>query len=120
MEWALLFLAFDLVAICFLLSRTDRVPARTAAQHLRKGALLIDVRTPPEFAASHLPNAVNIPVTGIHELVPARMKDKDRVILLHGLTGFRSAVGKKILSELGYSNVFNVGSYERAAQIASS
>jgi len=119
MEWAILFIVFDLLAICFLLSRTDHVPATTAAKHLRNGALIIDVRTPPEFAASHLPNAVNIPVTGIPELVPVRLKDRNRVLLLHGLTGVRSALAMKILHDLGYANAFNLGSYQRAAHIAS-
>jgi len=117
MEWALLFIVFDLLAICYLLSLTDQVPVDAAARHLRKGALLIDVRTPSEFAASHLPNAINIPVTGIPELVPARLRDHDRVLLVHGLTGLRSALAKKMLNKLGYPNAFNLGSYGRAAQI---
>ena len=119
MEWAILFIVFDLLAICYLLSRTDQVPADTAAHHLSKGALLIDVRTPREYAQSHLPNAINIPVTGIHELLPMRLRDHNRVILLHGLTGLRSALAKKMLNNLGYDNALNLGSYGRAAQIAS-
>jgi phage shock protein E len=119
MEWAILFIVFDLLALCFLLSRTDRVPASTAAAHLDKGALLIDVRTPQEFAASHLPNAVNIPLTSLGLLAPVRIKDRERVVLLHGQMGVRSALARRWLMELGYSNALNLGSYERAMQIAS-
>jgi phage shock protein E len=120
MEWAILFVVFDLLVICILISRSDRVPAKTAAQHMRKGALIIDVRTPPEFAASHLPNAVNIPVTSIDSLAPIRVKDPNQVLLLHGQIGMRSVLATKRLHELGYSNAFNLGSYERASQIAAS
>ncbi len=118
MEWALLFIVFDLLAICYLLSLSDHVPARTAAEHLRTGALVIDVRTPAEFAASHLPNAVNIPVTGISDLVPIRVKDLNRVLLVYGHIGVRSVLAKQMLVGLGYTNAFNLGSYQRAAQIA--
>ena len=118
MEWAILFIVFDLLAICYLLSLSDKVPAQTAADHLRTGALVIDVRSPAEYAASHLPNAVNIPVTGISDLVPIRVKDPNRVLLLYGQIGVRSVLAKKILADLGYANAFNLGSYHRAAGIA--
>jgi phage shock protein E len=118
MECALLFIVFDLIALALLLGHSDRVPAEAAAEHIRKGALLIDVRMPTEFAASHLPNAVNIPVTGIHSLVPMRIHDKGRVLLLYGQVGMRSSLARRRLEALGYSNAFNLGSFERAAQIA--
>jgi len=117
MEWALLFIVFDLIALAILLCSSERVPVDEAADHLRNGALLIDVRMPTEFAASHLPNAVNIPVTGIPELVPIRVRDKSRVLLLHGHIGMRSEIAKQLLEGLGYANVFNLGSYHRASQI---
>jgi phage shock protein E len=118
MEWIFLFIVFDLIAIALLLGHLDRLPAETAAEHLRQGALLIDVRMPPEFAASHLPNAINIPVTGIHSLVPMRVRDKDRVLLLYGQVGMRSSLARRRLEALGYSNAFNLGSLERAAHIS--
>jgi phage shock protein E len=119
MEWILFFIVFDLIAIALLLGHLDRLPAETAAEHLRQGALLIDVRMPPEFAASHLPNAINIPVTGIDSLVPMRVRDKERVLLLYGQVGMRSSLARRRLEALGYANAFNLGSLERAAQIAS-
>jgi phage shock protein E len=118
MEWAILFIAFDLLALALLLGHSDRVSANTAAEHMRQGALLIDVRMPPEFAASHLPNAVNIPVTGIHSFLPMRIRDRNRVLLLYGQVGMRGSLARRRLEALGYSNAFNLGSFERAAQIA--
>jgi len=118
MEWAILFLIFDILALALLLGHSDRLPAEKAAEYLRKGALVIDVRMPPEFAASHLPNAVNIPFTGIDSLVPMRIQDKDRVLLLYGQVGMRSSLARRRLEALGYANAFNLGSFDRAAQIA--
>jgi phage shock protein E len=118
MQWTILFLSLAALAACFLLGRPDRIPAETAAEHLRRGALLIDVRTPREFAESHLPNAVNIPLSAIRWLVPLRVRDKNRVLLLHGQMGVRSGLAKTNLLALGYENAFNVGSFARAEQIA--
>jgi len=117
MEWAILFVVFDLIALALLLSRSDRVPAETAAKHLRDGALVIDVRMPLEYAASHLPNAVNIPVTGIGELVPMRIRNRKQVILLYGQLGLRAEIARRMLTSLGYSNAYNLGSFGRASLI---
>jgi phage shock protein E len=118
MEWAIIFLAFDFLALAILLGHSDRVSENEAAEHMRKGALVIDVRMPNEYAASHLPNAINIPVTGVAEVVPMRVRDKRRVLLLYGQIGMRSSLARRKLEALGYSNAFNLGSYDRAVQIA--
>jgi phage shock protein E len=79
--------------------------------------MVIDVRTAAEFSAGHLPRAINIPLSEVKELTPRRVKDKDRVLLLHCQSGARSASAKKILTAMGYTHAFNLGSYERAARI---
>jgi phage shock protein E len=43
--------------------------------------------------------------------------DKDKVLLLHCLSGMRSLNGLRQLQRLGYKNVFNLGSLARAKQI---
>jgi rhodanese-related sulfurtransferase len=50
-------------------------------------------------------------------IAPSEIRDKNKVLLLHCSTGVRSGLAKKRLEELGYKNVFNVGSYERASNI---
>jgi len=118
MEWVILFFAIAALTAAMLISRSEQTPAKDAGQHLRGGGLLIDVRTPSEFAVAHLPGAVNIPLTSITWLVPARVRDRNRVLLLHGTVGLRGAFARNRLQALGYANVFNLGSYDRAAQIA--
>jgi phage shock protein E len=117
MNWiTILILATMLVAL-ILLRRSGLISPAEAANHLKNGAVVIDVRTASEFASGHLSNTINIPLDEIEATLPRRVKDKSQVLLLHCQAGGRSAEARKRLIALGYLNVFNLGSYSRAAQI---
>lgn len=64
------------------------------------GRVLLDVRTPQEFAAGHAPQAVNIPVdelrSRLHEL------PRDRPIAAYCQVGQRGYLATKILHHAGY------------------
>jgi rhodanese-related sulfurtransferase len=105
------------VAAFFWLRRASQISTTDALEYLKKGALVIDVRTPGEFASGHLANAINLPLDQIEASIPRRVRDKDQVLLLHCQSGMRSGVARKRLRALGYANAFNLGSYARAAQI---
>ena len=102
-----------------LLKRLGQVPATAARDHLKNGALVIDVRSPGEFNSGHLPNAVNLPLDEIETALPKRVKDKNQILLLHCASGMRSGVAKQKLKGMGYANAFNLGSYGRASKIVS-
>lgn len=73
-----------------------------------QGALLLDVRTPEEYADARLPHSKNIP---LHEL-PNRvgeLGDKTRPIVVHCRSGGRSAQATALLTRAGYSQVFDLG-----------
>ena len=53
----------------------------------------------------------------VEDLVLRQVKDKDKVLLLHCQSGVRSKTAKERLESMGYKNVFNMGSYERAFKI---
>jgi len=95
----------------------SQISAGAAADHLKHGALLIDVRSAGEFSGGHLRSAINIPLDQIETLVPRRVKDKSQVLLLHCQSGARSGAAKKKLVALGYTQAYNLGSYNRAARI---
>jgi phage shock protein E len=80
----------------------------------------VDVRTPNEFAQSHVPGAVNVPLPDIPDGVLQRVPDKDRPLLLHCLGGGRSGLAQRPLRRAGYTRVFNLGSHGRAARIVKS
>jgi rhodanese-related sulfurtransferase len=117
MNWTTALIVVAVVLIFFLLKRVGLVSSRDAMAYLKKGAKLIDVRTAAEFSSSHLPRAINIPLSEVQELTPRRVKNKDQVLLLHCQTGSRSSSAKKILTGMGYTHIFNLGSYQRAARI---
>jgi|SRR6185437_15722418 len=97
--------------------RSGQVPAKDATEYLRKGAVIIDVRNPNEFESGHLMQAQNLPLDRIEMLATSVIKDKSKPLLLHCSSGVRSSMAKKKLEDLGYKNVYNLGSYERAGKI---
>ena len=119
MDWTTVLLFVAVLAIIFVLKRSGQVSVKEAVAHLRNGALVIDARTTTEFASGHLPNAINLPLDEIESTVPRRVRNRDQALLLHCQSGMRSGVARKKLIALGYANVFNLGSYERAAKVLS-
>jgi rhodanese-related sulfurtransferase len=119
MTWTSVSIAIAVLALLLLLKRGGRVSAKTAVEYLRNGAVVIDVRSAGEFTARHLPKAVNIPLSEIETVIGRKVKDKSQVVLLHCQTGARSNEACRRLKALGYAKAFNLGSYERAAQIVS-
>jgi rhodanese-related sulfurtransferase len=77
--------------------------------------VVVDVREPDEYAAGHLPRAVNVPrgvlefrAGGIPELANPNAK-----VLLYCRSGGRSALAAQALQRLGYTNVFSMsGGYD--------
>ncbi len=75
-----------------------------------KWNLIIDVRTPEEFAAGHIDGAINIPYDQIDANLPALKKtQKEENILVYCRSGRRSEIAKQTLSKLGYKGVQNGG-----------
>lgn len=107
------------VAIYSIWKRASQISPGRALAYLKDGALVIDVRSSAEFSSGHLPNSINLPLEEIETALPRRVKDKNQVLLLHCQSGMRSGVAKTKLAGLGYANVFNLGSYGRAARIVS-
>jgi rhodanese-related sulfurtransferase len=75
------------------------------------GAQIIDVRTPSEFSAGHIPNSINIPLTLLTKRITR--VGKDRQIILCCASGMRSASAKNTLRSMGYQHVHNGGSWSR-------
>lgn len=69
--------------------------------------LLIDVRTPEEFASGHIEGAVNIPV----EALASRLAEvpSGQPIVVYCRSGNRSATASQILANAGYSGIYDLG-----------
>ncbi len=84
---------------------------------MASGAILIDVRTPGEFAGGHIKGAVNIPVSSISTGIQKKAKDKSAAIIVYCHSGARSGSAKKTLARAGYTNVVNAGSLHRMRRL---
>ena len=120
MEWVFIAVIAIFAFGYLFLRRPDQIPVKDAHEYQRNGAIVVDVRTPAEFNARHLPNAINIPVDQIETALPTRIADKNQPILLHCNSGRRSAAAKGKLHANGYVNACNLGSYTRAERIVRS
>lgn len=117
MHWTTVFILVGLLLVFYWLKRRGQISEKDARTHLNNGALLVDVRTPSEFNSGHLADAINVPLDQIEVKLPRRVKDKNQPVLLHCQSGMRSGIAVKKLKSLGYAQVFNLGSYGRAARM---
>jgi len=80
--------------------------------------VVLDVRTPAEFAQGHVPGAVNIPYdqlsTRLGEL-PAGASDE---VVVHCQRGGRAAKAETVLHEAGYENVRDLDGHWQAWEAA--
>jgi phage shock protein E len=88
-----------------------------AREHLKNGARVVDVRTVEEYKTKSLTNVINIPLDVVKTKFPTLITNKSDVVLLHCRTGRRSGIAETELRALGYTNVFNIGSFEKAQKI---
>jgi rhodanese-related sulfurtransferase len=80
------------------------------AELVKKGAIIMDVRTKNEFVGGHIKRSVNIPVNMLSNNL-SRFKDKDKPIITCCASGMRSGSAKSILKSKGYTQVYNGGSW---------
>jgi rhodanese-related sulfurtransferase len=88
-----------------LVRRTERITAATLAEQLADPAppVVLDVRTPREWAAKHIAGSVNIPLNHLAERyaeIPP-----DRHIVVHCASGYRSAVAASLLEQQGITRL---------------
>ena len=69
---------------------------------------IIDVRNPMEFATERIDGAVNIPLSEIMHHIDS-IKQMSKPIVVHCLSGGRSATAVSILKQSGLDEVYNGG-----------
>jgi phage shock protein E len=82
---------------------------------LPANAVVIDVRSPGEFAGGHLPGALNIPLETIDGAIAHAVPDIQTPIVLCCRSGMRSGQAHAILKAKGYANVSNGGGVGKLA-----
>ncbi|GHC60455.1 rhodanese-like domain-containing protein [Ulvibacter litoralis] len=71
-------------------------------------AQLVDVRTQEEYGVSHLKDAQNICVTTSDFQEKVKTLDKNKPVYLYCKRGGRSAKAAKILTDLGFTKVYDL------------
>ena len=75
--------------------------------------VLLDVRGEDEWKAGHIENSVLMPHWFVNLKIGDVVPDKETKIVTYCLSGGRSAVAAKTLTDMGYENVWNLaGGYE--------
>lgn len=119
MNWKYLLIAVAAVVAVFTLRGEATLSEKDAQERFKAGALVVDVRTPAEFAEKKLPGTINIPLDTLKSGITNHVTDKSKLVLLHCRTGRRSGIAETELRALGYTNVFNIGSFEQAQKVVS-
>jgi rhodanese-related sulfurtransferase len=72
------------------------------------GAVLVDVRTPPEFSEGHLPGAVNIDIYGPGFMDEVGKLDKSAPTFLYCRSGNRSGTALRAMQQMGFAEVYHL------------
>ena len=74
-----------------------------------QGYIILDVRRPDEFAAGHIPNAINVPNESIGTDEISELPNKEQLIMVYCRSGRRSKEASEKLVKLGYTNIVEFG-----------
>ena len=106
--WLPIALVFALPTMTLGCSEHARVSSAKAHQLVQSGARLVDVRASFEFAAGHLPGAVNVPVQQMRQRAQ-ELEPKDKPIVVYCHSGSRSQMAFEELKSAGFTQLYDLG-----------
>jgi rhodanese-related sulfurtransferase len=115
-----LFTGLFMLAMVVLAVQADDLmsPAMTAAEVVARlgtprAPLMVDLRTPPEFAIAHLPGAVNIPLSELVKRLDEVLPAEGHELLIYCLNGSRTRQAEPLLYAHDINNYYHLeGSLE--------
>jgi rhodanese-related sulfurtransferase len=90
---------------------TPRIQQEALLKRMEKkdaAMIILDVRTPEEFAAGHIAGAVNIPYTHLPARVSELQAAGDKDIVLYCATGVRAERAAERMREQGYTRLLHL------------
>lgn len=72
-------------------------------------AVLLDVRSPGEFASGHIDGALNVPLDRLAHDIAQAVPDRATPLVLYCQSGGRSGMACQVLRQLGYTQLNNGG-----------
>lgn len=76
----------------------------------KEDVILLDVRTPQEYAKGSIVGSINIPVDEVQDKIKKSIPDKDRTIYVYCLSGSRSVLAVAAMVDFGYQHVYDIKS----------
>lgn len=77
--------------------------------------VVIDVRTPGEYAGGHLSGALNMNVAGPEFRRRVSGLDRNKTYYLYCRSGSRSGSAAQVMRGMGFEKVYNIGGIDRLA-----
>ena len=92
-------------------NKSNTISASDAKNRLAQGnkVVLLDVRTPQEYAEIRIPSSLLIPVDKLSANVAKVIPNKDAEIIVYCRSGMRAKTALAQLKSMGYANVKNLG-----------
>jgi rhodanese-related sulfurtransferase len=84
------------------------VDGRQAQELVKRGAILVDVRTEEAFTVEKLPGALSLPIEEL-EQAQELFEPKSRPIVVYCGAGIQSAAAAKQLAAMGFTHVYDLG-----------
>lgn len=79
-----------------------------------RSLVVLDVRTPAEFAEGHVPGAINIPHTELAARVAELADAKEKDVVVYCRTGVRAQEALGVLGKAGFTRLYHLkGDYTR-------
>ncbi len=82
-------------------------------QRAETPGVVLDVRTPGEFAGGHLPDAVNMDWLDGSFKAKCQQLDPEQTYYVHCASGVRSNKAVQYLQSVGFKSVFDAGGYSQ-------
>jgi rhodanese-related sulfurtransferase len=94
-------------------SQTGAVQSQVLAARIASGEapLILDVRTPAEFAEGHIPGAINIPHDELAGRVEELGVERNAEVVVYCGSGRRAGLAESVLVETGFSNVHDLNGH---------
>ncbi len=71
-------------------------------------ALIVDVRTPKEYAAGHVPGAINVPHNDIDSHMSQLESYKNKDVVIYCRSGKRAGMAEATLAQKGFTQVYHL------------
>lgn len=106
--WIGLVVLFVLGIVARLTLGASKADRAAANEKIKRGATVVDVRTPAEYEAGHYQGSTNIPLQELQRRL-AEIGDKRKAIVVYCASGMRSAKATAILAAAGFTDVTDAG-----------